>query len=155
MLLEFHTGVGDPFAYACRLLRKACRQGTRVLVTGDGEHLGRLDTLLWTFEQLEFVPHARLRAGDRPDEVLQRTPIWLCDRGAAWPPSWPPIPIAVNLGDAVIADVARFTRVIEIVGSAAHAVQAGRARWRQYGAEGLEPVRVGAIDAAADGDATR
>ncbi|MBE7416132.1 MAG: DNA polymerase III subunit chi [Ideonella sp.] len=155
MKLEFHIGVGDSLAYACRLLRKAFRQGSRVLVAGDGATLGRLDTLLWTFEQLEFVPHVRLRAGDRPDEALQRTPIWLVDRGAAWPPSWPPIEVAVNLGDPVVADVARFTRVIEIVGSAADAVHSGRARWRQYVADGLEPVRIAAKGAAADGDATQ
>lgn len=152
--VEFHADVGDPLAYACRLLRKACRQGARVQVSGDAAHLGRLDTLLWTFEQLEFVPHARLRAGERPGEALRHTPIWLIDPGAAWPSAWPPLPVVVNLGDAVVADVARFTRIIEIVGSGADAAQAGRARWRQYVADGLEPVRAGAPDAA-DGAVTR
>ncbi|HET6787048.1 MAG TPA: DNA polymerase III subunit chi, partial [Aquabacterium sp.] len=34
-LVEFHHGMGDKLAYACRLLRKAYRSGSRVVVTGD------------------------------------------------------------------------------------------------------------------------
>ena len=58
--VEFHTGVADPLDFACRLLRKAARQGVRVLVTAPGETLGALDRLLWTFEEREFLPHVRV-----------------------------------------------------------------------------------------------
>ena len=58
--VEFHTGVADPVGFACRLLRKAYRQGARVLVTAPGPRLGELDRALWTFEERDFVPHVRV-----------------------------------------------------------------------------------------------
>ena len=139
--LEFHTGIADPLAYACRLLRKAHRRRLKVVVGGDTDRLGRLDTLLWTFEQLEFVPHARLRIGERPDASLLRfTPIWLADAAA----SWPAADVVVNLGQAPVAEPARFERIVEIVGAEPADVMAGRARWRHYAEQGLEPERVNA-----------
>ena len=142
--LEFHTGIGDPLGYGCRLLRKAYRRGVKVVVCGDADRLSRLDALLWTFEQLEFVPHARLRAGERPDATMQRTPIWLADRGA----DWPACDLVVNLGEQALDDAQRYERVIEIVGDDDAARQAGRARWRHYAGAGLKPELATADSAA-------
>jgi DNA polymerase-3 subunit chi len=103
---------------------------------------------LWTFEQLEFIPHVRLRAGDEPSPALRHTPIWLADAGAKWPPA----EVAINLGDAPLDDPQRVSRVIELVGDDPEARQAGRARWRHYAGNGLQPVLAGAA-ATADGGA--
>jgi DNA polymerase-3 subunit chi len=143
--LEFHTGIADVMAYGCRLLRKAYRRGTRVVVYGEPERLGRLDVLLWTFEQLEFIPHLRVRAGEQPGAALQRTPIWLLDAHAAWPQA----DVAINLGDAPLDTPLRVQRVLEIVGDEPEARQAGRARWRHYVGQGLQPVLA---NAAGGGD---
>jgi len=143
--LEFHTDVADPLAYACRLLRKAYRRQLKVVVCGEPDRLRRLDTMLWTFEQLEFVPHARLRSGEHPDAALLRhTPIWLADAAAAWPEA----DVVVNLGEQPVADPGRFTRIVEIVGSDDDARAAGRLRWRHYAAQSLSPEKV--TGAAAD-----
>ncbi len=137
--LEFHTDVADPLAYGCRLLRKAYRRRLEVVVSGDPDRLGRLNVLLWTFEQLEFVPHARLRGGERPDPaLLGHTPIWLADAAAAWPQA----DVVVNLGEQPVADASRFGRIVEIVGRDADAVLAGRLRWRHYADQGLSPQKV-------------
>jgi DNA polymerase-3 subunit chi len=138
--LEFHTGIADPLGYSCRLLRKAYRRGSKVVVCGQSERLLRLDTMLWTFEQLEFVPHARLGAGEQASEVMQRTPIWLVDRRARWPQA----DVVVNLGDEAVDEPQRFARLIEIVGEEPDQAQAGRARWRHYASLGLTPMLVGA-----------
>jgi DNA polymerase-3 subunit chi len=144
--LEFHTDVADPLGYCCRLLRKAYRRGLKVVVSAEPERLSRLDTLLWTFEQLEFVPHARLRGGERPDAVLlERTPIWLADTAATWPPAQ----VVVNLGEQPIAEPARFDRIIEIVGDTDDDRVAGRARWRHYVTQGLKPEHAAATTTAA------
>lgn len=137
--IAFHTGLADKASYTCRLLRKAWRQGARVAVTGAPELLNRLDALLWTFEQEEFVPHARLRAQTRPDAALARTPIWLVDDAQAFSAFNEP-QVLVNLGPGAATGFERFTRVIEIVGDAAEDAQAGRQRWRHYQGAGFKPV---------------
>lgn len=149
MQLEFHTGIADVMDYSCRLLRKAYRRGSRVVVCGEPERLGRLDVQLWTFEQLEFIPHARLRRGDAPGATMQCTPIWLVDSGAAWPQA----DAVINLGDEPLETPQRCARVIELVGDGPEARQAGRARWRHYAAQGLQPMLVGAGQPADGGAA--
>jgi DNA polymerase-3 subunit chi len=146
--LEFHTGIADIMDYSCRLLRKAYRRGTRVVVCGEPERLSRLDVQLWTFEQLEFIPHLRVRMGEQPSAAMQRTPIWLVDPRVGWPPA----EVAINLGDEPLEEPQRVARVLELVGDEPDARQAGRARWRHYVGQGLTPVLVGAA-ASAEGSA--
>ena len=137
--VAFHTGLADPLGFACRLLRKACRQGARVVVTAPAARLGALDRELWVFDERDFVPHVRIGSGARgtpPAGVAARTPIWLVD---GEPPADGPT-ILVNLGAPVPAGAARFERVIEIVGDADDEAGAARARWRTWKAHGFEIV---------------
>ena len=55
--VEFHTGLDDPLAHACKLLRKAVRQGSRVCVATPRPD--RLSARLWSLEAREFPAHAR------------------------------------------------------------------------------------------------
>ena len=73
--LAFHSGVADPVAFACRLLRRAARQGVGVQVTAPAELLLRLDLALWTQDEQDFVPHVRMPGA--PAAVARRTHIWL------------------------------------------------------------------------------
>jgi DNA polymerase-3 subunit chi len=130
--VAFHTGVDDKLAYACRLLRKAYRQGARVAVGGAGDVLQQLDQALWTFEPQEFVPHLRLAAGRAPAPAQLRTPIWLLEPGAQ-PPA---VEVLVNLGPERLPGDQGYRRIIEIVSRAPDDVSAGRRRWKQYEAEG-------------------
>ena len=41
--IRFHFGVDDRILYVCRLLRKAARQGSRVLVRGEDPEMDLLD----------------------------------------------------------------------------------------------------------------
>lgn len=123
---------------ACRLLRKAHAARARVVVHASPATLQQLDQMLWTFDQLSFVPHARLRAGQKPTpELLTRTPIWLVesvddvvDRD-----------VLVQLGNEMVEGWNAFSRVIEIVGSDGADSSAARQRWRTYAAhEGVEMI---------------
>lgn len=134
--VAFHTGLADKPAYCCRLLRKAWRQGARVVVAGEATALGKLDALLWTFEHEEFLPHVRLRAGEQPGAAMLRTPVWLADRPQDAPAD---ATVLVNLGPTLASGFSRFARVIELVGSDAQDLQHGRQRWRDYQAAGVVP----------------
>lgn len=140
--VQFHTGLADPLAYACRLLRKSQRSGAQVVVTGEPAALDRLDVLLWTFEPLEFVPHARLRAGAASPARLAATPIWLADT----PSDVSRHEVLVNLGPEVSSGFESFERLFELVGNGADEAGAGRRRWQHLKARGypVKHVEVGA-----------
>lgn len=127
--IAFHTGIANPLDYACRLLRKAYRSGARVAVLGEPAVLDRLDQALWTFEPLEFVPHAVLPRDAGDAARLAQSPIVLV-KGESAPPS--ACRIGVTLGGHPLADVGGFDRVIAIVGMDPQDREAGRQRWREY-----------------------
>ncbi len=134
--VEFHTGVDDVLAFACRLLRKAQRQGAQLVCTAPLPLLDALDKALWAFEEREFVPHVRW-PGAAP-AVLQRTSIWLsAPPSDAAPPAWGDR-IVVNLGAALAPEwVPALPRLIEVVGAEEGPATRGRERWRAYKAAGL------------------
>ena len=138
--VTFHTGVSDKLAYTCRLVRKAWRSGQRVVVTGSADQLARLDSLLWTFEKGEFLPHARLRAGQALAAHLGRTPVLLADVASEAGHG----EVLINLGPAGVAEHGRFARVNEVVAEGDEDVQSGRQRWRAYLAEGVKPINYAA-----------
>jgi DNA polymerase-3 subunit chi len=136
--VEFHTGVADPVGFVCRLLRKACRQGARVLCTAPPGLLVELDRALWTFDAHDFVPHVRM-PGART-ALAERTPIWLATESLAASAGR----VLVNVGAAAPVNPADFARLIEVVAADEGEAQAGRARWRAYKSAGLDIVHHGA-----------
>jgi DNA polymerase-3 subunit chi len=134
--VEFHTGVADRAGFACRLLRKAYRQGARVLVTAPADVLAEVDRLLWTFDERDFVPHVRIPGAAAA--VAARTPIWLAAdmQHAAAAPGAPTV--VLNLGAAAPAALDAVGRLIEVVSNDPDEADRGRSRWRAYKAAGLE-----------------
>lgn len=139
--VEFHTGIADPVAFVCRLLRKAQRQGHKAWVTADPQTLGRLDAALWSFDPLSFVPHLRIdapngraAAGPEHEALRQRTPIWLAEHAIATDER----SLWVNLGAEAPPDASGWQRVIEIVAAEAAAAARGRDRWRAWRELGLQ-----------------
>lgn len=130
--ISFHFNVPHRLGYACRLLRKATRQGARVTATGPEALLAELDRALWTFDPIEFVPHLRLAPGEVPPPRLRATPVCLVtDLGGALHHD-----VLVNLGDAPPAGFESFERLVEIVSTDEADRQAARARWKHYSARG-------------------
>ncbi len=143
--VEFHTGVPDPVLFACRLLRKAVRQGVRVQVTAQPARLAQLDRALWVFEERDFVPHVRVPGAG--DGVARRTPLWLCEQVQAGDAP----AVLVNLGASVPDPLPALQRLIEVVGADADEAAAGRSRWRHYKGLGLEIRHHAAAPAAPGG----
>jgi DNA polymerase-3 subunit chi len=133
--VEFHFNAPAKMGYACRLLRKAALKGAKVAVTGDAGFLRELDTTLWTFDALEFVPHCFASA---PANMLAATPIVLCPalRDA------PHHEVAVNLGAQVPEGFERFERLIEVVAQDEDDRRDARQRWQHYKSRGYELKRV-------------
>ncbi len=132
--LAFHFNVPELVPYACRLLRKAVASGAKVVVTARPETLADLDSALWTFSELDFVPHC---FGDSEAVLLAASPVVLA-------PSLDTLahqPVLLNLGLEVPAGFERFERLIEFVGIEEDERQAGRRRWKYYTDQGYSITR--------------
>jgi DNA polymerase III subunit chi len=125
--IDFHSNVPDKIAYACRLVRKARSQNLQVvMLAADAEQLRRLDEALWTFSDLDFLPHV---TADSP--LAAQTPIILTDVARA-SADFPHHQILVNLSQQAPANFARFERMFEIVAAEESDRLAGRERYRHY-----------------------
>lgn len=127
--IDFHTHVADRLSYVCRLTRKVYGAGKAVLVLGESTELAALDTALWTFSALEFIPHCMAN-----DPLASVTPVVLTDDLARAPHH----AVLVNLRAHVPANFARFERLLEVVGDASEALDAGRERYRFYRDRGYQ-----------------
>lgn len=128
--VAFHFNVPDKLGYACRLLRKAAGSGAKVVVTGEAELLRALDTELWTFSALEFLPHCHAASADA--QVLAASPIVLADAPRATPHQ----EVLVNLGTRIPDGFERFERLIEVVTQEDEDRQQARMRWKHYADRG-------------------
>ena len=135
--IAFHFNAPNKLAYACRLLRKAVGSGAKVVVTGDEETLQALDTQLWTFSALEFLPHCR---ADSPLEQRMASPIVLAAQLDA-SETLPHHQVLVNLGDGVAPGYERFERTIEVVTLDEQDRHNARLRWKHYADRGYAITR--------------
>ena len=133
MRVDFHSGVADKQAAACRFLRKAQAAGATVVVCGDGASLDRLDAALWAFDPLSFVAHVRVK-GSAPQPSLLRTRTWLVDAASRVAARQ----LLLNLGPEMAEGWEQFGRVVEIVSADPVDADAGRQRWRQYSARSAQ-----------------
>jgi len=115
----------------CRLAGKAYAHGKRVYIhTDTSEEAMRLDDLLWTFEDIGFLPHERAEDGPNPD-----TPI-LVGCGTEAPQT---VTVLITTAHPVPAFIERYERVIEVVDQDPEHLKRSRQRYRDYQARGLNP----------------
>jgi DNA polymerase-3 subunit chi len=133
--VAFHFNAPDKLAYACRLLRKAVGGGSKVVVTGEPEDLKLLDGLLWTFSQLDFVPHAMHSA---EANVVAASPVILLSESVA---NAPHRQVLLNLGSQVPDGFEQFERLIEVVSHEEDDRKLARGRWKQYADRGFAITR--------------
>jgi DNA polymerase-3 subunit chi len=123
--IDFHSNVPDKIAYACRLVRKARAADCRVVMfTDDRSQLAALDEALWTFSELDFLPHVMAE-----NPLAAQTPVILSSSDSA---ELPHHQILINLSTGSPAHFARFERMFEIVSSEEVDKSAGRERYRFY-----------------------
>jgi DNA polymerase-3 subunit chi len=118
--------------FACRVVDKAFGAEQRVLVwLDDAAAVQQFDDLLWTFAQDSFIPHEAVGA----ESSWEDAPV-LLSCGAAAPAG---VDVLINLSGGVPPAAQSAARVIEIIDADPARRQAGRARFKQYRALGIEP----------------
>jgi DNA polymerase-3 subunit chi len=124
--IDFHSNIPNKIAYACRLVRKAraATDARIVLRVANGADLAELDQALWTFSQLDFLPHVNAN-----DANAAATPILLTDNDEIELPHYD---ILVNLSSETPAHFASFERMFEIISTDEEDKAAGRERYRFY-----------------------
>jgi DNA polymerase-3 subunit chi len=123
--IDFHSNVPNKIAYACRLVRKARAANCNIVLRAqDRGQLAALDEALWTFSELDFLPH--VLAGD---PLAAQTAVLLTDNDKA---ELPHHQVLINLSDAPPDNFARFERMFEIISSDDADKAAGRERYRYY-----------------------
>lgn len=130
--IQFHFNVPDRLQYACRLIRKALKRVDRIAVTAPQATLARFDRVLWSFEDLEFIPHIAVKRDQPPPSRLRETPVWLVEQASDAAHH----DVLVHLGDEAVQGFESFGRLIEVVSTDAHEREAARARWRHYKTRG-------------------
>jgi DNA polymerase-3 subunit chi len=131
--VSFHFNVSDRTDYTCRLVRKATRSGASVVLAGPAPALAHFDRALWTFDDLEFLPHLMPRPGQSVTERLRAaTKVWLVQDASDAAQH----DVLVNLGRDAPAGFESFEKVIEIVSADEDDRAAARARWKHYAARG-------------------
>src|SRR3954447_16536786 len=75
--ISFYFNVPSRTAYACRLLRRAQRQGMALAVAGPVEALREIDSELWSFAAAEFLAHGWIERADEVPQALHASTIWL------------------------------------------------------------------------------
>jgi DNA polymerase-3 subunit chi len=126
--IGFHFNVHAPSSYACRLLRKALRQGSPIAITGPKPLLDAIDRDLWALGATEFIPHAWASDAASVPTRLHTTTVWL----APEPLDAPVHEALVNVGESVPRGFESFRRLIELVSTDEVDRVAARERWKGY-----------------------
>jgi DNA polymerase-3 subunit chi len=100
--------------------------------------LTQLDTALWTFSPLDFVPHC---FSDNSDLLVKASPILLGYPIASASGAALPSQVLLNLGHTNPEGFERFERLIELVGLDDEDRQAARYRWKHYAGRGYDITR--------------
>ena len=125
--IDFRTQVADKIVYTCRWVRRALLESPVpeiVLYSNDRAFLARLDEALWTFSDLDFLPHEMAGSPN-----AHRSPVILTDDDTL---EFSRHDILVNLSNRIPAGFGRFKRMLEIVSTDEADANAARTRYAYY-----------------------
>jgi DNA polymerase-3 subunit chi len=133
----FHTALADKAAYVARLVRKASRQGARLVVLCDQPDV--FSQALWSASPVDFIAHATAKSDAQTfvmSSVILVSSLATQSRDMAQD-------VLVNASQTWPQEYARCSRVIELVGQASDEVLSGRERWKLYITSGIKPDKLG------------
>ena len=136
--IDFYFNAGDRLQVACRLAGKAFAQKKKMLIFAPASDIARrIDTMLWTWQQLSFIPHCPAH-----DPLAAQTPVLITSESTA-PPE---CDVLLNLGAECPPFFERYARLLEIVGRDDAERSLGRSRFKFYKERGYA---IGSHDLAA------
>ena len=126
VLSEKHT----PDVFVCQLAQKIWQQGHQVYIHTDHEQqTSQLDTRLWTFADISFVPH-QIWSESEP----VKTPVTI-----GWQHNYSGTQdVLINLNRSIPKFCEGFARIAEIVTLDQANKDIGRAHFREYREKGYE-----------------
>ena len=130
--ISFYFNVESRTQYACRLLRRARRQGMALAVAGPSGALDEIDRELWAFSAPEFLAHSWIDRAAEVPQALHASTIWLGES----PIDAPLHGALLNLGSAPPPAFETFERLFEVVSLDEGDRQAARERWKSYARRG-------------------
>lgn len=124
--------------YVCRLVEKAYQNELKVYVYANSlVETQTIDTQLWTFRDISFVPHKIYTANDSSSSLPLHLPSTLI--GCIDPPSGYN-EVLINLTSTVPTFFADFSHIIEVVPNDENLRQIAREHREQYKESGYETV---------------
>ena len=136
--IDFYFNADDRLQVACRLAGKAYAQKKKLLIYAPAaETARRIDNLLWTWQQLSFIPHCLAS-----DPLAASTPVLITAETHDPPES----DVLLNLADSCPPFFERYERLLEIVGQDDAGRSLGRRRFKFYKERGYA---IGTHDLAA------
>ena len=126
--IDFYFNASDRLTVACRLASKAFAHRKKLLIFApESDTAHRIDRMLWTWQQLSFVPHCLAS-----DPLATQTPV-LITRESAAPPE---CDVLLNLAAECPPFFERYPRLLEVVGLTNEEKDLGRGRYRFYKVRG-------------------
>jgi DNA polymerase III subunit chi len=109
--------------FACRVLEKAYDRNNKTLVYLENQaQLNKLDSLLWSFRDISFIPHAKEATFE--DNTLIALSLNLSFKRN--------VDIMLNLSEKMLPEYKNFPRIIEIISNEPQIKQKGRDRYIFY-----------------------
>ena len=125
---------GNQKHFACALIQKAWKQGNNIFVnTRSGSEAAALDDLLWTFNDISFLPHC-LAANDNTED----SPVVIGDDSQMNSQIPDHTSIMLNLTDQIPWDTSKLKRILEIVAGSESERQQARKRYAEYRDQGYK-----------------
>jgi DNA polymerase-3 subunit chi len=121
---------GNPEHFTCDLAGKIHRQQLELYILADSrEHADKLDELMWTFNDISFLPHSMIDANGADKQSITI--------------GWDNLPakskeVLINLSSGIPEMANDFERVVEIVAPLEADKQQARDRYKQYQQNGYE-----------------
>jgi DNA polymerase-3 subunit chi len=123
------NGKTDAPRFSCNIANKAWTSGNSVfIITRNEAEAGDIDDLLWTYQDVSFVPHAKVDTG------ASDAPILIGWNGTETPQA----DVMINLTDTIPECYTNYDRVIEIIPEDPVLKNQGRERYKRYRELGFE-----------------